>query len=212
MRDCAMRVRETMMDMGQQHCDRSANDAVTAEQVQRSTKRARVDNMRDRDEGSDTFRLRNEAGTPEHHPECCQGNYSSLTLPLHLVNVLVDIYFDKVHPWIPLLHVRNFRRRILDPTERRKLDTVLDAIVSLWIRFSDDVRFQDNAKRAKVAKACRDRVILRSMESFSVETLQALIICAFETGCISFLCIDCAMPSTDILECRLVAVGGHQLG
>lgn len=212
MRDCAILVQQNLIDLASQRCVQDSDDAIVARRMQRSTKRARLDDMSDRNGDSDAYGLRDETGPREHHSDCCQGDYSSSSLPLHLVDDLVDIYFDKVHPWIPMLHVRNFRQRISDPTERQKLNTVLDAIVSLCIRFSNDLRFRDSVKRAKIAKACRDRVILRSMESFSVENLQALIICAFETVRISILSIGGGTLRTDILGCRLAAVEDLQLG
>lgn len=127
----------------------------------------------------------NKDGTQDRQYEISQNDFTSSYLPHDLVDDLVDIYFDKVHPWIPMLHVRNFRQEISNPSRRQKQKTVIDAIVSLCIRLSDDARLLDGNHRARIAQACRDRVILRSMESFSVESLQALIICAFETVCFS---------------------------
>ncbi|KAI1344160.1 fungal-specific transcription factor domain-containing protein [Xylariaceae sp. FL0016] len=101
--------------------------------------------------------------------------------PPDLVDGLVEIYFSRVHPWIPMLHVRQFRQRLTCPTQRERLTTVLHAITSLCVRFSTDARLGSIASRQQLARRCRQTVILRSMESFSVENLQALIICAFDT-------------------------------
>lgn len=40
---------------------------------------------------------------------------------------------------------------------------------------------KDESTKARIAKANRQRIILSSMESFSVENLQALVILAFDT-------------------------------
>lgn len=100
--------------------------------------------------------------------------------PEDLIDSLVDIYFVHIHHWIPMLHVCHFKERMKIPTERRKNSTILYAITSLCTRFSDDPRLGDPVQRTRYASKCRQIVILRSMESFSVENLQALTICAFD--------------------------------
>ncbi|KAF4459573.1 Zn(II)2Cys6 transcriptional activator [Fusarium albosuccineum] len=97
-----------------------------------------------------------------------------------LVDSLVEIYFHKVHPWIPMLHVQRFRACLSSPSERARVSTILHAIVSLCVRFSDDPRLHGHV-RSQYALRCRQTVILESIDSFSVENLQALIICAFDT-------------------------------
>lgn len=102
--------------------------------------------------------------------------------PDDLVDSLIEIYFETVHPWIPMLHVRQFRASLSSPSQRRRMTTILHAIVSLCIRFSRDPRLDENPElRTTYASRSRQAVILQSMESFSVENLQALIICAFDT-------------------------------
>ncbi|KAI0015916.1 fungal-specific transcription factor domain-containing protein [Xylariomycetidae sp. FL0641] len=98
-----------------------------------------------------------------------------------IVDDMIEIYFSRIHPWIPMLHVRQFRQRMRIPADRDKLKTILYAISSVCIRFCDDPRLGSSDMRAKLAKKYRQTVILRSMESFSVENLQGLIICSFDT-------------------------------
>ncbi|RYP24653.1 hypothetical protein DL766_007236 [Monosporascus sp. MC13-8B] len=107
--------------------------------------------------------------------------FGDLRLPDDLVDSLVDIYFARIQPWIPILHVRRFRQEAKVASERQKLKNVFHAIVSLCARFSDDPRLANPETRSNLAQRCRQSVILESMESFSVENLQALIICAFDT-------------------------------
>ena len=102
-------------------------------------------------------------------------------LPADLIDSLIELYFSNIHPWIPVLHVRQFRRRLHLPDERHKISSILYAITSVCVRFSDDPRLGDAESRLKLAESSRQAVILQSMESFSVEGLQALIICAFDT-------------------------------
>jgi hypothetical protein len=100
--------------------------------------------------------------------------------PNDVVDTLVEIYFDKIHPWIPMLHVRQFRQRAKLPSERRLLTNIFHAIISITVRFSDSPTLGSAEMKMKLAKRSRQAVILNSMESFSVENLQALIICAFD--------------------------------
>ncbi|KAI1390410.1 fungal-specific transcription factor domain-containing protein [Hypoxylon trugodes] len=101
--------------------------------------------------------------------------------PRDLIDALVEIYFAKIHPWIPMLHVRGFRQRMANDRERPRLTTIFHAIVSLCARFSPDSRLGNADEKARNAKRSKQVVLLRSMESFSVGNLQALIICAFDT-------------------------------
>lgn len=101
--------------------------------------------------------------------------------PADLVDSLVEIYFERIHPWTPVLHYRKFKQGMADPERRAELSTIFHAIVSLCARFSDDPRLGDSESRASISKRSREAVILQSMESFSVRNLQALIICAFDT-------------------------------
>lgn len=95
---------------------------------------------------------------------------------------LVEIYFQLIHPWIPMLHVRNFRQRMKEPPQRGQITTICHAIVSICARFSSDPRLgHDGEARSQRAKRSREVVILQSMQSFSVENLQALTIVAFDT-------------------------------
>lgn len=114
--------------------------------------------------------------------------------PDDLIDSLVEIYFVSIHPWIPILHVRQFRERMTVPAQRKKLTTIFHAIVSLCVRFSEDPRLRNSEVRARYSKRSKQTVILQSMESFSVENLQALVICAFDTVSIFTLESTSALP------------------
>lgn len=115
-------------------------------------------------------------------------------LPDDLTESLINIYFSRIHPWIPMLHVVRFRTDFKDPMLRPKLSTILLAITSICARFSDDARLGNLEEKAALAKAYRRRVILHSMESFSVENLQAMILIAFDTVCCS------CTPTTGVIS------------
>ncbi|KAJ5663323.1 hypothetical protein N7507_004054 [Penicillium longicatenatum] len=94
---------------------------------------------------------------------------------------LVDFYFINVHPWIPLLHAGRFRERVNSPDERSQISCILHAIIAVCVRFSQNPSLPDEETKVKIAEKSRQKVILDSTETFSVENLQALVIIAFET-------------------------------
>ncbi|GFG23199.1 uncharacterized transcriptional regulatory protein C1683.13c [Aspergillus udagawae] len=98
-----------------------------------------------------------------------------------VMNDLVEFYFANVHHWIPILHVRKFREQIQTTEGWDKAIHILHAIVATCIRFSHHRDAGTTEVRREVAVASRQKVILNSMESFSVENLQALVIIAFDT-------------------------------
>lgn len=99
----------------------------------------------------------------------------------NLLTSLVELYFQNIHHWIPILHVRRFRDQIQHPEGRQKAVYILYAIIAVGIRFVHDPRLGNDETKAKTAETSRQNVVLRSMESFSVQSLQALVIIAFDT-------------------------------
>ncbi|UZP36671.1 hypothetical protein NXS19_004487 [Fusarium pseudograminearum] len=88
----------------------------------------------------------------------------------------IDTYFTHVHPWIPMLNQDRFRQRVEDPIESPKLMVILQAIVIVASRYLPD---QLGLKAIWSVEKIREWTILRSMESNTLEGLQALIIIAF---------------------------------
>jgi hypothetical protein len=126
-------------------------------------------------------RISHSAGVAAGISSSHQDSPGQKMLPPDLIDSLVELFFSNIHPWIPVLHVRQFRRRLHAQDEWYKISSILHAITSVCVRFSDDPRLGDAESRSKLAESSRQTVILQSMESFSVEGLQALIICAFDT-------------------------------
>lgn len=100
-------------------------------------------------------------------------------LPESVVLGLVAWYFDDIHRWIPVLHQRRFRERLNNPDGRSYINIILLAITSLSLRFKRPPSISEELGEA-ISTRCRHAVILRSMECFSVESLQALVILAFD--------------------------------
>jgi hypothetical protein len=115
-------------------------------------------------------------------PDSLSAHFSPHGLPSReVMNDLVEFYFANVHHWIPILHVRKFRQQIQTTEGWDKAIYILHAIVATCIRFSHHPDAGTNEIRREMAVASRQKVILNSMESFSVENLQALVIIAFDT-------------------------------
>ncbi|KAL4878463.1 fungal-specific transcription factor domain-containing protein [Aspergillus karnatakaensis] len=122
---------------------------------------------------------------PSPAPSTGDKNHSGISasdiIDSDLMGQLVEFYFDNFHHWIPTLHVRRFRHQIQSAEGRSKAMYILYAITAACIRFIKDPRLADEEETARVAESCRQKVVLCSMESFSVENLQALVIIAFDT-------------------------------
>ncbi|KAK2794112.1 hypothetical protein FQN52_009194 [Onygenales sp. PD_12] len=89
-------------------------------------------------------------------------------------------YFDHIHPWIPIVHQARFRRRLLDRTQRSRLDVVLRVMVLVSSRFIENHESATDILAAGLTTAkARDQTISDSMNRLCVESLQALVICVF---------------------------------
>lgn len=105
----------------------------------------------------------------------------TVILPLEVMTELVDFYYVNIHPWIPVLHVAKFRERMRSPEHRPRVTCILHAIIAVCARFSQSEFLKDEDFKTRIAEKSRQKVILDSTESFSIENLQALVIIAFET-------------------------------
>jgi len=162
LKECTARLKHTLSSLSTVDFDASDNGLESPQKRQRTS---------------------NETGNQDQvQPHVILLDEDDNTLPPDdLIDDLVEIYFANIHSWIPILHVRQFRERMAIPAQRQKLTTIFHAIVSLCVRFSEDPRLASAEVRTRYSKRSRQTVILQSMESFSVENLQALIICAFDT-------------------------------
>jgi hypothetical protein len=99
--------------------------------------------------------------------------------PADILEETINVYFEFVQPWIPIIHETQFRRRVHNPEELPHLVVILHAIVTAAIRFVDPSVAMSADEVEKVTRQSRNFVTLTAMEKLSVENLQALIILAF---------------------------------
>ncbi|KAF3800042.1 hypothetical protein GCG54_00015420 [Colletotrichum gloeosporioides] len=90
---------------------------------------------------------------------------------------LLDAYFTRVQPWIPLLQEAGFRKRLLT-SDKTTASVILHAMLVAASRF---IGKRDHAPSELKSQAQRSRnlVIATSMNAPNVESLQALAIVAF---------------------------------
>lgn len=91
------------------------------------------------------------------------------------------MFFNRVQPWVPTLHIKRFPKLLEDPVQQKKKSVVLHAIQVATLRHlrnSDDTPL-DSDYVAQEVKRSRDYVVLSAMDGLSVENLQALILVAF---------------------------------
>lgn len=151
-----------------QHSPGSEGDGSLASPIAHQTrKRRRVDTC-----GNPNIELQLPLGDLEAT--------SSLPAP-EVLEEVVDTYFERVHPWIPIIHETRFRRRMHDPDQRGSLVVILHAIVVAAIRFrSSSNSIASQVETESRARRSRSIVVLTAMDNLSVENLQALTIIAFD--------------------------------
>ncbi|KAF4941379.1 putative transcriptional regulatory protein [Colletotrichum fructicola] len=104
---------------------------------------------------------------------------TSLPSP-ELLEDIINIHFNIIQPWIPILHETQFRRRVHDPEQLPRLVVVLHAMVVGALRFVDNPETRLSAQEVeRRTSRSRSIVVLNAMDHLSVENLQALIIIAF---------------------------------
>ncbi|KAA8915694.1 hypothetical protein TRICI_002137 [Trichomonascus ciferrii] len=102
--------------------------------------------------------------------------------PESVLRELVYTYFDVVHPWVPVLHRRRFELGAFEEIETRSDATVLllHAIVAVTIRFCKSSQLMGLSERRNVISRCRKYVLLKAMETRTLESAEALIILSFD--------------------------------
>ena len=95
------------------------------------------------------------------------------------LNAIFEVYFSHIHPWIPMIHQGRLVRRLREPVERPKLEVVLQAMVLIGSRFivpdDDPAEHVDSSN----SEMLRSWIVSKATSSMCLESLQALIIVAF---------------------------------
>jgi hypothetical protein len=100
--------------------------------------------------------------------------------PYDLLYALVDLYFEHINSWCPILHRRTTLDTFFGPSPLDEADRmVLYAIVATTLRFSSDTRLNDQ-NRKRYHDSSKQKVLLYGLENSSVKALQALVILALD--------------------------------
>ncbi|KAJ5902292.1 hypothetical protein N7495_002820 [Penicillium taxi] len=100
--------------------------------------------------------------------------------PYDLLYALVDLYFDHINSWCPILHRRSILDTFFGPSPLEEENRmVLYAIVATTLRFSTDKRLNDQ-NRKRYHDSSKQKVLLYGLENSSVRSLQALVILALD--------------------------------
>ncbi|KAJ5677292.1 uncharacterized protein N7477_002925 [Penicillium maclennaniae] len=96
--------------------------------------------------------------------------------PYDLLYALVDLYFEHINSWCPILHRRSTLDTFFGPSPLEEADRmVLYAIVATTLRFSTDTRLNEQ-NRKRYHDSSKQKVLLYGLENSSVKALQALVI------------------------------------
>lgn len=96
------------------------------------------------------------------------------------LEALLDAYFTNVHPWIPMVHMMTFRRKLQGRDEAAEAPLLLYAMLAAvfpLLNVSEGRLSADRIERE--VERLKSTVITRATNSITVENLQALIIVAF---------------------------------
>ncbi|KAJ5652709.1 fungal-specific transcription factor domain-containing protein [Penicillium longicatenatum] len=170
------------------------SDGIVSERMARSNHTPRASTASVRSPNDDPYDTYSTQPRKRRRVDSCGNPNIDLQMPLEdlldassclpapdLLENTVNAYFNKIQPWIPILHETRFRSRMLDPDQRPLLVVIIHAMVVAAIRFARPEAHGLSAADVEAkAKRSRSIVVLNAMDSLSVENLQALTIIAFD--------------------------------
>ncbi|KAL1957073.1 hypothetical protein VTO42DRAFT_6331 [Malbranchea cinnamomea] len=100
--------------------------------------------------------------------------------PYDLLYALVDLYFEHINTWCPILHRRTTLDTFFGPNPLEEEDRILlYAIVATTLRFSTDPRLNEE-NRKRYHDTAKQKVLMYGLDNSSVTALQALVILALD--------------------------------
>jgi hypothetical protein len=96
-----------------------------------------------------------------------------------VTSAVMDIFFPRICPWLPIIHENRFRRSLLRPEGRRRNAVVLHAMFVAASRHLDPENHDLTKSSMKsMCKRSRNLVMAASMANLSLENVQAAAILA----------------------------------
>lgn len=100
--------------------------------------------------------------------------------PQSLLPAVLGSYFQRIQPWIAIVHEADFRVKLQKPGGFKHLSVIIHAMTVAALHFTPwQGHLLSAAEVASQQKKSRKLVILTAIDELSVENLQSLIILAF---------------------------------
>jgi hypothetical protein len=165
---------EVAASLGDSSGQENSGDADPAESSSSAPKRKRLDDAFMSGKGVNL-----SPNTSPSHDMC------DVVPPPKEMELILDKYFEYASPWVPILHMATFYRRIRESNRSIGVSNLLRAIVAatpLHLYASNDTHTPLELQNLKqYAWECRKRAIASAIESHSKEATQALIVIAFDS-------------------------------
>jgi hypothetical protein len=99
-------------------------------------------------------------------------------LPGASLNELCNAWFERYHPWFPILHKLSVLGTLQDeaPLAESPIYIVIKAIVSVTILHWCSSNPLSQEERKRLSEQLREQVILQSISNLSLQSLQAVLI------------------------------------
>jgi hypothetical protein len=123
---------------------------------------------------------RGDEGDGEQEPVHRFRPTSPILPPSPILHTIIRAYFSHVHPWIPMIQEKRFRRRLTNAAERPRLLVILHAMVVASWRYTDNECRDSYLISLEDVEYARNWIVSSAISSFCVESLQALTIIAFD--------------------------------
>jgi hypothetical protein len=110
--------------------------------------------------------------------ESCGTDADLGSLPHGTLNDLCSIWFERYHPWFPILHKLTVLGTIqgADPFSESPLFIVLKSIVAVTLPHWSLTSPLSGEERVKLSEQFRKQVILQAISDLSLQSLQAVLI------------------------------------
>lgn len=93
---------------------------------------------------------------------------------------MLDLYFTRIQPWVPMLHEQKVRSDLNSSTHRATLMVILRAMTIASLRFIEVGGHRLESRHVEaVTQKLKHEVLLESMTGMQIQNVQALIILAF---------------------------------
>jgi Fungal specific transcription factor domain len=125
-------------------------------------------------------------GVPWYYAEAETTDARSQLPPYDLLYSLVNLYFEQINPWFPILHYETTFKELFGPNILSEADCILlHAMVATTLRFCNDSEMTFEV-RMQVHDSSKRKVLLYALENSSVRSVQAMLVLALDlTGSVN---------------------------